>query len=275
MNKTTVALLLMNAAMLSMEQPSQPRRFLLRFSVLDIDTRAAAAASQPNRPEPVQDANADEPEVKVTPWQWGCEPSEEMVAHYLQQKYDKPFAVSPAVALHFKAHEDNVRVWTKKRLCFHLFAQAAKDSNFKVNDFAKLIEDIKRQEDDEHGRGIQTMHAAAFRRLLHYIPWDGKTDHECGVTFHEVLLNTKFANLGIDSFQAEHTCAPHMVSIFANNEDDFDSEIDHRKMVEKKFDELVALARVAKEKEVAEFLEKHTLPTQQAEPSSKLFPSAE
>ncbi len=158
----------------------------------------------------------------------------------LNNRYNKSLATSPAVVQCFTAeHADVITIRTKKRLFFHLFVQAAQDKNFTAASFADLAHDINRQEDSFNGPLIKTNYSAAFHTLLKYIPWNGNVDQECGMVFHEVLLNNQFANAGIQAHQGKRVGAPLKITIVANNEDDFDSEMDHREKIEKEFSKLL------------------------------------
>lgn len=146
----------------------------------------------------------------------------------LVASYNKPLASSPAVIQCFQ-DSHNSGVVTKKRLFMHLCVQAACDKNFIVSNFANLITDINQQEDNPH---VRTSKVQTFVSLLHFIPWNGQTDTKCSFTYHEVLLNREFANLGFSTHKSK-------IYIFANNEDDFDSEMEHRQKIEYEFKNLL------------------------------------
>ncbi|CAN5205508.1 hypothetical protein BH09DEP1_BH09DEP1_1690 [soil metagenome] len=153
----------------------------------------------------------------------------------MEQLYNRALSSSQFVILCFNHEHPAHIIVTQKRLFFHICAQASKDKNFNANTFHELIKDINGQDDDIRPP-IQTAYTALFHTLLSYIPWNGKTDTECGVAWHETIMNGRFVNLGINSDE-------NIVYVMANNEDDFDSEMDHREKIENEFNALLAQSK--------------------------------
>ena len=159
--------------------------------------------------------------------------------------YNKQLSSSPEVANCFKDIEHSAAcVVTKKRLFYHLCTQAARDPNFKTGEFYPVIVDLTQQEADSSQHAIepsvQTKHAASFYKLMGYIPWNGSIDKEMGFAWHETILNDKFATVGFSAERVKNPEYSTIVHVHANNEDDFDSEMDHRTAVEAAFNKLVA-----------------------------------
>lgn len=154
--------------------------------------------------------------------------------------YTKPLASSEVVIACF-AYPENTIIKITKRLFFHICTQAAQDKSWNGSTFADLMHDINRHEDTVFEHPIKTNYAAPFFALLAYIPWNGKTDEECGVVWHETMMNDTFVNLGFSTnkIQKAKIDVPTRVYIFAQNEDDFDSEMDHRQKIENEFKALL------------------------------------
>lgn len=122
----------------------------------------------------------------------------------------------------------------KKRLCFHLFAQAALNKDFCPKAFSKILDTISQETQNDENVRVSIFHTMQFRQLFTYIPWNGKTDTQMGYTYHEVTLNQRFVNLGFSKDLQNST-----ISVIANNEDDFDCQIDHREKIENAFKTLL------------------------------------
>lgn len=158
-------------------------------------------------------------------------------------RYNKTLVSSESVINCFPDVKSAI-IRTQKRLFFHICVQAARDAQFNPILFRDLIHDINNNEDTLFCHPIETIYVQLFFKTLAFIPWNGETDEECGVGWHKTMMNDQFVNLGFftSNTQKKKIDAPTKIYIFANNEDDFDSEMDHREKIEGEFKEILKKA---------------------------------
>ena len=193
MNKITIALLLMiNAAMLGMEQPSQSKKCAYYlFPILDIDTLPSANSSRrspsPAKPSAVVEDSAAKPmeqPAAALPWPWwsnGGEPSEEMVAKYQQQK---PQSYAPEGGKKYRlfctfketeSYDDVLKSLLVnqvlfKHLCVHAWDRINPIMDRKgSNAFDDLMVKLKRREIDHSQSSVAMTKKDLYHRLLTHV----------------------------------------------------------------------------------------------------------